>query len=81
MSNWAKVILWIAAIGYGALSLYIVLYGTFSELGTALLPLGIGLMGLSMYLKRYRKRFFQIGLVFLLLGMLMSLGRFGQVLF
>ena len=66
---------------YGVLSLYLVLYGVLSDLGTAFLPLGIGVMGLSFYVKADRNRLFQIGLVFLLLGMLMSLGRFGQVLF
>ena len=81
MSTWGKIILWSAGIVYGVLSLYLVLYGALSDLGTAFLPLGIGLMGLSMYAKTYRNRLFQIGLVFLLLGMLMSLGRFGQVLF
>ena len=81
MSTRGKIILWGAGIVYGVLSLYLVLYGALSDLGTAFLPLGIGLMGLSMYAKTYRNRLFQIGLVFLLLGMLMSLGRFGQVLF
>ncbi len=66
---------------YGVLSLYLVLYGALSDIGTAFLPLGIGLMGLSFYVKANRNRPFQIGLIFLLLGMLMSLGRFGQVLF
>ena len=77
VSNWGKVILWSGGIVYGVLSLYLVL----SELGTAFLPLGIGLMGLSFYAKAYKKRLFRIGLVFLLIGMFLSLGRFGQVLF
>ena len=47
----------------------------------AFLPRGIGLMGLSFYIKAYRKHLFPIGLVLLLLGMFLSLGRFGQVLF
>ncbi len=81
VSNWGKVILWSGGIVYGVLSLYLVLYGTFSELGTAFLPLGIGLMGLSFYAKPYKKRLFRIGLVFLLIGIFLSLGRFGQVLF
>ncbi len=79
--KWGKVILWSAGIAYGVLSLYLVFYETFSDLGMALLPLGIGLMGLSFYVKAHRKRLFQIGLVLLLLGLLLSLGRFGQVLF
>ena len=79
--NWVKVILWSAAIAYGVVSLFLVLYGTLSDLGMAFLPLGIGLVGLSCYIKAYRKRLFPIGLVLLLLGMFLSLGRFGQVLF
>ena len=78
--NWVKVILWSAAIAYGVVSLFLVLYGTLSDLGMAFLPLGIGLVGLSFYIKTYRKRLFPIGLVLLLLGMFLSLGRFGQVL-
>ena len=39
------------------------------------------LLALSFYAKAYKKRLFRIGLVFLLIGMFMSLGRFGQVLF
>ena len=78
---WGKAVLWSAAIAYGVLSVCLVLYGTLSDLGTAFLPLGIGLMGLSFYIKARRKHLFQIGLVLLLLGMLLSLGRFGQVLF
>ena len=81
VSTWGKIILWSAGIVYGVLSLYLVLYGALSDIGTAFLPLGIGLMGLSFYVKANRNRPFQIGLIFLLLGMLMSLGRFGQVLF
>jgi hypothetical protein len=53
VSNGGKVILWSGGIVYGVLSLYLVLYGTFSELGTAFLSLGIGLMGLSFYAKAY----------------------------
>jgi len=81
VSNGGKVILWSGGIVYGVLSLYLVLYGTFSELGTAFLSLGIGLMGLSFYAKAYKKRLFRIGLVLLLIGMFLSLARFGQVLF
>ena len=79
--KWWKVFLWGAGIVYGLMSLYLVFYRTLSELGTACLALGIGLMGLSFYITANRKRLFQIGLAFLLLGIFMSLGRFGQVLF